>query len=146
MNLKNLNVVLIIAIIFSSSALMAQSKLKKTKKSNEQAVDARSVEQEEEEITTVYTYTIFDLKGKLGSYSAEMVIPKSDRSKVVSEKTLTAEKKAAYTARQQTYATEIDFLKTMQGQMMELIAVTNDQDREGSFKRFYFRQKVEIRE
>jgi hypothetical protein len=29
--------------------------------------------------------------------------------------------------------------------MMELIAVTNDQGREGPFKRFYFRRKVEIR-
>jgi ribosomal protein L3 len=142
MNLKNLNVLLIIMILFSSSAMMAQSKMK-TKDSKEKVVDAKSAEEKETE--TVYTYIILDLKGKVGSYSAEMVIPKSNQHKMTSEQTVTAEKKAAYAAQQQTYATEIDFLKTMQDQMMELIAVTNDQGKEGPFKRFYFRRKVEIR-
>jgi ribosomal protein L3 len=144
MNLKNLNVLLIIVILFSSSALMAQSKVTKKKDSKEQVVDAKSADQEEETVT-VYTYIILDLKGKEGTYSAEMVIPKNNQHKMTSEQTVTAEKKAAYAAQQQTYATEIDFLKTMQDQMMELIAVTNDQGREGPFKRFYFRRKVEIR-
>lgn len=143
MNLKNLNVLLIIMILFSSSVMMAQSKMKKSKDSKERVVDAKSAE--DKETQTVYTYIILDLKGKLGSYSAEMVIPKSNQHKMTSEQTVTAEKKAAYAAQQQTYATEIDFLKTMQDQMMELIAVTNDQGKEGPFKRFYFRRKVEIR-
>lgn len=144
MNLRNLNVLLIITILFSSSALMAQSKMRNSKDSKEQVVDAKSADQEEETVT-VYTYIILDLKGKEGTYSAEMVIPKNNQHKITSEQTITAEKKAAYAAQQQTYATEIDFLKTMQDQMMELIAVTNDQGKEGPFKRFYFRRKVEIR-
>jgi len=142
MTLRKLNLLLLIMII-CSSAVTAQSKLKKSKKSEQQAVDAKSVEKED--VETVYTYIILDLTGKEGSYSAQMVIPKSKQQKMSSDAAITAEKKAAYAAQEQTYPTEIDFLKTMQAQMAELLAVTNDSDERGDFKRFYFRKEVIMR-
>lgn len=140
MNLRNLNLILIIMILFSSSTIIAQSKMKKSKDSRAQVVDAKSAEQKETE--TIYTYIIIDLKQKKGVFSAEMVIPKSEKQKISSQKTIAAEKKAAYAAREQTYPTEIDFLKAMQLQEMELISVTNDKGEEGAFKRFYFKRAV----
>ncbi len=143
MNLRNLNLLLFICIILSSSTMMAQSKLKKSKEDSKQrVVDAKSADQEETE--TIYTYIIMDLKGKDGTFSADMLIPKSERQKIRSQQTIAAEKKAAYTAREQSYPTEIDFLKTMQMQGMELVSVTNDQDKEGPFKRYYFKKEVII--
>ena len=142
MTLRKFNL-LLISMILCSTTMMAQSKMKKSKNSEQKAVDAQSVEKEETE--KVYTYLILDLLGKEGSYEVRMVIPKSNNKTKFSEDARTAEKKAAYAAQQQTYPTEIDFIKAMQVQMLELIAVTNDSDQKETFKRFYFKREVKPR-
>jgi len=144
MNLKNLNVLLIIVILCSSSSLMAQSKSKMSKKSKEQAVDARSADEKEAEVEKDYTYVVMDLTGKNGRYRAEMMMPNSSDAKIQSFESIAVQKEAVKMSGNTAYSSEMDFLIAMKNMDMELIAVTQENGQSGPMKRFYFKKEFEV--
>ena len=144
MNLKNFNVLLIIVLLCSSSALMAQSKSKMSKKSKEQAVDARSADEKEEDVEKDFAYVVMDFTGKNGRYRAEMMMPNSSASKIQSFESIAVQKEAVKASSNTAYPSEIDFLVAMKNMDMELIAVTQENGQSGPMKRFYFKKEFEV--
>ena len=143
MNLRKLTLFSILIVLATSSGLMAQSKKKGTMQDKKVAVDAKSADSRDSE--TVFAYVIMDLMGKTGDYSATMMIPKSNEFKMTSDQSIMAEKNAARTASEKSFPTEIDFLKTMQDQGLEMITATSEITTAGvPYKRFYFKKEIKL--
>lgn len=143
MNLRKLTLLSVLIVMATSSGLMAQSKKKGTMQDKKVAVDAKSADNSDNE--TIFAYVIMDLMGKTGDYSAIMLISKSNEYKMTSEQAVMAEKNAARAASEKNFPTEIDFLKTMQDQGLEMITATSEITTAGvPYKRFYFKKEIKL--